>query len=78
MDTANVLAVTIAALGSLIVIFMGVVGWWLAKLSNKIDHLSVHGQDCIRQYADKADNAREHASMWDAINKIRFSMSDKQ
>ena len=39
-------------------------GWWLARLSKKLDELMQHRQGCIIQFADRVGNSDDHRRIW--------------
>ena len=44
-------------------------GWWLARLSKKIDDLMQHRQGCIMQFADRAGNSDDHRRIWGKLDE---------
>lgn len=45
-------------------------GWWLSKLSAKVDALMQIRQDCITRFADKTRNSEDHRRLWNRIDDI--------
>lgn len=43
-------------------------GWWLARLSKKIDELIQYRQECIMQFADRTGNSDDHRRIWTRID----------
>lgn len=67
MDMTQLL---LAVNGAMFAILAGVIAWCWTGLSRKVDMLSMHREDCIRQFADKLENMDDHRRIWKAVETI--------
>lgn len=62
--------VMLAVIAGLLSILGAAFGWWLSKLSAKVDALMQIRQDCITRFADKTRNSEDHCRLWNRIDDI--------
>lgn len=62
--------VMLAVIAGLLSILGAAFGWWLSKLSAKVDALMQIRQDCITRFADKKRNSEDHCRLWNRIDDI--------
>lgn len=62
--------VMLAVIAGLLSILGAAFGWWLSKLSAKVDALMQIRQDCITRFADKTRNSEDHRHLWNRIDDI--------
>ncbi|WP_165078881.1 MULTISPECIES: hypothetical protein [unclassified Desulfovibrio] len=58
----------IGLLGVLWAIVLGFGAFWLKRLSDKVDTLIVHKEGCLMIFADRVDNAKDHAELFKSRN----------
>jgi len=62
MDTTQIL---MAVIGAMWTILLAVVGYGVRRLSEKVDSLIIHREDCISRFADRENNERSHARLFE-------------
>lgn len=58
----------VGLLGVLWFIVVGFGAYWLKRMSDKLDALTVHKEGCLRSFADKNSNASDHAEFFRRTN----------
>lgn len=58
----------VGLLGVLWAIVIGFGAYWLKRMSDKLDTLIVHKEGCLQSFADRADNAKDHAELFRSRN----------
>lgn len=54
--------------GVLWAIVIGFGAYWIKRMSDKLDTLIVHKEGCLQIFADRRDNAKEHAELFKSRN----------
>lgn len=54
------------------VLSVGLAGgcWWCARVSRKLDELSVHPQACLGRFADRTANKDSHERIWGRLDEL--------
>ena len=53
-------------IGVLWTIVMGFGGYWLKRMSDKLDVLLVHREECLNRFADRAANNSAHQKLFES------------
>lgn len=70
MTSLDFMQVMLALIAGLLSILGTAFGWWLSKLSAKVDALMQIRQDCITRFADKARNSEDHRRLWTRVDDL--------
>lgn len=64
MTDTHFITVLLAVVSALWFLLVGVVGYSLRRINEKLDELGVHQTGCIRAYADRTRNAEDHKEFY--------------
>ena len=64
--------------GGLVGTNLGFVVWWGKRVTERLDALSIHREECIRSFADKIENTENHSRQWKAIEGMEKKIGNHE